>query len=246
MHGLSASSVHHAERGELVESVIAQIGADVANLELVSWERIVVTSPTPQVPLFEFASKVAAGLSTLSTQRLAEAPNAAAAIDLVRESLVATVDPDLANEIASRQLSTEHLARSPMFTDTELHELVNRRLGGKSPEAFIIDARAHALALSNEARDFRLRGDTRAAISSAYRADMNSLDAYLVESALAVGDVAMLTMLTRRELAIAALGRLGAVPDDVKAAVSQVRQTLMLSLGWADGERLARTLIPIA
>lgn len=245
MHGLTTSSVQHAERGEVVEAVITQIGADIANIELVSWERIVVTSPTPQVPLFDIASKIAAGMSVVDAQQLAKAKSAAAAVKLVRDALMSTIEFDLASEIVSRQLSTDHLASTPMFTDSELHDAIARRLDNKEPEAFIVSARADALSLSNDARDLRLRGDTRAAIATAYRADMRSLDAYLVESALAIGDTSLLTVLTRRELAVAALARLGSVPDDFKAAVSQVRQTLMLSLGWADGERLARTLIPI-
>lgn len=245
MHGLSASSVHHASRGEVAEAVVMQIAADIANLELVAWERIVVTSTTPQVPLFDIASKIAQGMSALDTGRLSGSANAAAAVRSVRETLMTTIEFDLGSEIVSRQLSTEHLDALGMFDDAELHAALDRRLEGKAPGDFVASARAEAQRANQEARDLRLRGDTRAAIKAAYRADVHALDAYLVESALAVGDTSLLTVLIRRELAMAALERLGAVPDDYKAAVSQVRQTLMLSLGWADGERLARTLIPI-
>ena len=76
-------------------------------------------------------------------------------------------------------------------------------------------------------------------------ADMLTLEAYLVESAVAIGDEQLSTVGVRWELASAALRLLPEIPTDVVAAVALVRTTVVQALGQADGARLARTWIPL-
>jgi hypothetical protein len=84
-----------------------------------------------------------------------------------------------------------------------------------------------------------------AAIAAAYEADMLTLDAYLVESAVAIGDDLLFTVQLRWDYAAAAVTRLAGVPADLGEAVALVRRTLARSLGAGDGARLERTWIPL-
>ena len=65
-----------------------------------------------------------------------------------------------------------------------------------------------------------------------------------MESALAVGDDRLLSVITRWELAIHSLSTLPGLPEGFLAAVSRIRETLAASLGDADGARLRQILQP--
>lgn len=243
----------YADAGRTEAAVVSQWGADVLTLQSVAWERIVVVSRSPQEPLFEIGTRALKGMGVGDLTMASEAvlapaaaakanPSAAALIRAAREAVMRGLDDDLRGEAMARLRPLDHLEglRAPQSAD--FIAAARARLAGMEPEAFIRQHRADAAARMAFSRQ---SADLAAAISAAYEADMLTLDAYLVESALRIGDTMLFTVQLRWDYAAAAVTRLAGVPADLREAAVLVRRTLARSLGAADGARLERTWIPI-
>ena len=94
------------------------------------------------------------------------------------------------------------------------------------------------------AQESRVRGATSDAIATAYESDFLSLEAYLAESAWVLGDVWLLTAISRWDLVTHAVAQLTRLPDGFVDAVGLLRQSMTQSLGDADGARLAEVFKP--
>lgn len=97
----------------------------------------------------------------------------------------------------------------------------------------------------SQARDLRADGDVDGALRRVYDADAWTLAAYLVESALAVGDDALLTVTERWELVNSELESLDVLPADFEAAIVTLRSTMGRALADADAQRWRLTLIAV-
>lgn len=244
VHVLTPLSVAYAAEGDIANAVLCTWAADVAAAQAVAWERIVVVTHSPQTPFFALGDRLARALHESLDQGMGAFASARDLVEHMRARMLAAVDQDLADDISARLSSLDHLASFEAPTTDRLSEAGHARLGGVPARTFIEQRSAHAKARMRDALAHRVRGDIASAISAAYEADMLTLEAYLVESALAIGDVQLLTVQVRWDLAVAALTRLAGVPDDFSQAVSLVRQTLVASVGSGDGARLARSWIP--
>lgn len=244
-------SRNYADAGRPEAAVASQWGADVLTLQSVAWERIVVVSRSPQEPLFEIGARALEGMGVgdltiafadMLSPAAGQRSSAAGLVRAAREAMMSAIDNDLRTELTSRLHPLDHLEalRAPQSAD--FAAAARARLAGMTPEAFIRQRRSDAAARMAHARQL---ADIAAAISAAYEADMLTLDAYLVESALAIGDTLLITVQLRWDYAAAAVTRLAGVPADLREAVALVRRTLARSLGAADGARLERTWIPI-
>ena len=243
VHAFETLSRDYAVAGADVAAVISQWGADVANLQAAAWERIVVVSRSPQGPLFDIGSKAIAGMHTLTDAMGQPYLSAKSLIEAAREAMVGAIGEDLGAEVRGRFGPIEHLDRVPAPRGQQLADAAARRLGGLAPQTFVVARRAAAqerMQLAKAAPTGRSE-----AISAAYEADMLTLEAYLVESAVLVGDEFLLTVQLRWDFATTAVTRLASVPDDVVDASSLVRHTLVRSLGSGDGRRLERTWLPL-
>ncbi len=246
VHVLTPMSVTYAEQGDISNAVLCTWAGDVATVQAVAWERIVVVTHSPQTPFFALGDRLARALRESLERGAGAFASARDLIESMRSRMLEAVDEDLADDIGARFSSLDHLASFEAPTPDRLREACQARLGGLRAGIFIAQRRADAEERMRDALADRVRGDINGAISAAYEADMLTLEAYLVESALAIGDTALLTVQVRWDLAVAALTRLAGVPDDFGQAVSLVRQTLVASVGSGDGARLARTWIPTA
>ncbi len=265
----------YANAGQVEAAVVSQWGADVLTLQSVAWERIVVVSSAPQEPLFQLGARVLDGLGASGLQSASQefggasrlAPTAAGLVAAARDAMVASIDDDLRSELMTRLQSLDHLDSLKAPSAVDFSVAARSRLAGMSPEDFVgrrrLDAAARMAqacriaeglvavgpgadsspATAEDAPDGS--GTVTAAIAAAYEADMLTLDAYLVESALAIGDDLLFTVQLRWDYAAAAVTRLAGVPADLSAAVALVRRTLARSLGAGDGARLERTWIPL-
>jgi hypothetical protein len=244
VHVLTPMSVAYAEQGDVANAVLCTWAADVATAQAVAWERIVVVTHSPQTPFFALGDRLARALREGLETGSGAFASARDLVESMRVRLLDAVDADLAEDIEARFSALNHLSSFEAPTPARLHECGTSRLGGLPAAVFVAQRRSDAQGRMRDALADRVRGDTSGAISAAYEADMLTLEAYLVESALAIGDLHMLTVQVRWDLAVAALTRLAGVPDDFGQAVSVVRQTLVASVGSGDGARLARTWIP--
>jgi len=246
VHVLTPLSVTYAAEGDIANAVMCTWAADVATAQAVAWERIVVVTHSPQTPFFALGDRLTRALGDSTGQAPGTFASARDLVEDLRVRMLAAVDSDLADDISARLSPLDHLASFEAPTSERLSEASRARLGALPAGAFIEQRRAYAKERMRDALASRVRGDIAAAISAAYEADMLTLEAYLVESALAIGDTQLLTVQVRWDLAVAALTRLAGVPDDFNQAVSIVRQTLVASVGSGDGARVARTWIPTA
>lgn len=246
VHVLTPMSVTYAEQGDIANAVLSSWAADVATAQAVAWERIVVVTHSPLTPFFALGDRLARALREELEQGRGAYASARDLVEGMRVRLLDSVDADLADDIATRFAPLDHLASFEAPSSERLKESGKFRLGGLPAGTFIAQRRSDAQSRMRDALADRVRGDINGAIAAAYEADMLTLEAYLVESALAIGDTQMLTVQVRWDLAVAALTRLAGVPDDFGKAVSVVRQTLVASVGSGDGARLARTWIPTA
>jgi hypothetical protein len=181
--------------------------------------------------------------------------------------MVASIDDGLRSELITRLQPLDHLESLKAPSAADFSGAARSRLAGMRPEDFVARRRLDAAARMEQARrisegmvaagpgaDSSLApadsapdgsATVSAAIAAAYEADMLTLDAYLVESAVAIGDDLLFTVQLRWDYAAAAVTRLAGVPADLGEAVALVRRTLARSLGAGDGARLERTWIPL-
>ena len=239
IHLLADASRAHALNGDgpsVIAAIADQWAADVITMQAVAWERIVVVSRTAHRSLFDLGERV---LGTLLATPPEPAHTAADVVASHRRALVAAVDPALAEDVSERFAVLDHLAQLPAPSAEEYAAAAESRLGGLDERSFVQSRVAESRQAMARSREARVRGDVAAAITAAYEADMLALDAYLVGSARAWGDSALLTVYARWDLATAAIGRLGTVPDDLRGASAAVRGAITSVLGSAEGSRLA-------
>lgn len=217
-------------------------GADVYTLQAMLWERIIAAASAPQRQFFRVAEAIIAGLR--SPLGDGDPPHTLGmCIVKARERMATSFDDELAVEMARRWPDIGYLDTVPVVGDEEIAAAVQARLLGLSPTEFVARRRTEAAAAMLEAQAHRVRGDTSAAIQAAYQGDFTALDAYLVESAVAAGDDALLSVTIRWDLAVQAVRELPGLPDDFSGAVAVIRGAIAVGIGEADGRRLVASLV---
>ena len=244
-HVLERSARSRASSSDSIGAVACAWGADVAIVQAVIWERILIASRNPLRQFYEVADVVVTALTEEDDGVKRPVSSAEHMVRLARMRVAHAFDASLARDIEARWPDVTYLGAIPPFTDAEVQVAVANRLLGVSAGEFIEHRRREAAAFMLEAQSRRVHGDMAGAIQAGYDSDFRSLDAYLIESAIAVGDTALLTVISRWELATRAVAALAGLPPDFLAAVEVVRETLGAALGEADGARLRRTFAPV-
>lgn len=230
--------------GDSVGALADAWGADLNMLQAVMWERILVAARAPQRQFFLVAGAIVAGLRT-PTPAEQDTPTLGRMVARARERMTTAFDESLTAEMAGRWPDISYLEAERSLSREELTAAAVERLQGMSPQAFAAMRRSEAGAAMLLAQTHRVRGDTPAAIQLAYEADFKGLEAYLVDSAAAVGDSDLLTVTMRWDLAVQAMSELPGLPDDFSTAVAAIRGVLAAGLGEADGSRLVKSLAPV-
>ncbi len=243
---LDRSARARAHHGDSIAAVACAWGADVAIVQAVIWERILIASSNPLRQFYQVAGVTVNALSVDEPdgpkRRIGTAEHM---IRAARMRIQSAFDAELAADIAARWSDVTYLGSLPAFTPVQVQAAVEARLLGVSAGEFIEHRRREAAASMLEAQSRRVHGDTAGAIQAGYDSDFLSLDAYLIESAIAVGDEALLTVISRWELATRAVASLPGLPSDFLAAVGVVRDALAVSLGESDGARLRQTFAAV-
>jgi hypothetical protein len=241
---LEGTAHRYAVREDAVRAVSAAWGADVFSTQAVIWERILVASRAPQRRFFEVAAQLIAGLS-LVPALLAETATAYDVVRAARNGLLRACEPDLRRSLEAAWSDIEYLDVLPAPTQEAVDRSAVERLEGMSSARYVVLKRGEAQETMGAAQAKRIRGETGAAVDQAYASDVLALEAYLVESAVAAGDNALVTVTIRWELATHSVARLSGLPDDFVAAVTCIRDALWSGLGDADGDRLIASLIAV-
>lgn len=240
---LEKAARRRVSEGDPVGALADAWGADVNMLQAVMWERIIAAASAPQRQFFRVADAIVSGLRS----PLGEPERPATLGDCItqaRERMAVSFDDELAREIGSRWPDVAYLEAVPAVGDDEVAAFVQARLLGLSPQEFVHHRRREAAAAMLEAQTHRVRGETSEAIQAAYQGDFAGLDAYLVDSAVAVGDDSLLTVTIRWDLAVEAVSELPGLPEDFSKAIAVIRGTVAAAIGEADGRRLVESLVP--
>jgi len=227
-----------AERGEAVAAVSLAWGADVRTAEAALVNRQVASSSRG---FLQAASAVVQRLVGRDDPGGTAADLVAHARDVLREA----ADPGLQRELAREWPKVDVLGTLPAPLRPDFEDAARSRLGALTPSAFVAARMAQARTAMDAAQHHRIAGRTPEAIQSGYESDLAVLEAYLVESAMAVGDPLLLTVRIRWELAARAISAIPGLPDAPVAAAERIRQAVVRALGPADGERLAHVFLPL-
>jgi hypothetical protein len=242
---LHEASVRFAADRDDVSAMACILGADIATLEAVVWERLNIAPRAPQRQFFQAVHSVSGAVSGAPDGEEDDPGNLAAMIEGVRERMLTPFDAGLAEAVLDQWGPIEHLRSIPSPTRESIDVDLATRLEGLTPQEFIRSRRAAAVQTMLDAQEKRVRGSVPQAIQAAFESDFLGLEAYLVESAMAVGDEALLTVVTRQLLAGRAVADLTNLPADFMDAVSDIRGALADGLGKADGARLRDVLVAL-
>ena len=234
---LRAAAQRHAASEFSTEAVACAVAADIATVQSYLSDNL---RPESRRKYFRHAQDVLAPDHPHSTARFASALEYMCAF---REWLLDLAPPGQLTDLADVMADHSYIADLPA-PDAQAWQLFReRRLQGLSTTGFVDSKRSTArrlhLAAQVAVRESHDDPTLGSPINIAYRADSSSLEAYLVESASAVGDVAFITVLSRWELVAHALSAQNPLPRDFDTALTQIRSTMVGALDPADGRRLS-------
>lgn len=192
---LDAAARRFADSADAASAVACAWGADVYAAQAVLWERIMIAASSPQRQFFRVADALVSGLQV--SEPSGGQSSAATQVETSRRALLEACDPDLRDGMRASWSDIGYLAGVPATTASDLEDSVARRLGGRSPEAFVTQRRLEATESMATAQALRIKGEGVPAIQAAYDGDLSALEAYLVESAVAAGDTHLLTVTVR-------------------------------------------------
>jgi hypothetical protein len=238
----SFADLGHGQPVQVLSAIACALGADVAVVESVVWERINIAPRAPQRQFFQSAEAVVGAVANFGSDE-DEVADAAELIVSMRSRMLDAFEASLADEVADRWPSVSHLRHLSVPRDLDLEDAVRHRLDGLELREFLRARRSAAEHLMDEAKRRLAVGLPADAIRAAYESDFAALEGYLVESALAVGDTYLLTVTIRWVLATEAVAALPALPEDFSGAVELIRGAMSSGLSDTDAHRLSECLV---
>lgn len=239
-----ALSRTYATAGNAFAAVHAAFAADAQTVQVVMWERVMVASPNPDAKFAEIADTVANALAAYAVSPT-PASTARQAVEGARAAMLRAFSGAAADMISEYLLPLDHLDTLPFPDPAVGAHTVQTRTGGEHPETVVRtrlraahDCMVMAVALNREGR-------LQEAMAQAWASDWATLEAYLLEAALRVGDYALMTVEMRWLLASQSVEQIDALPTDFNQAVAVVRERMVSSLGSVEGARLDRMFEPL-
>lgn len=242
----SALSRRFAADGDAHAAVHALWAADIATVQMIAWERIMIASPNPDRQFFAVAKTVVDALSAYAVSTVSEPLTAYDVVQAARAGLEQAFDDSFLHLLRDRYVPVDHLMTLRAPTPQDAVTAVQSRLEGMSVNDFV----AHRLQVADhaigQAREQAAAGNTDTAIAQAYQADLAAFEAYLVEAARVVGDNFLITVDLRWALASEAISRIPALPADVASASATIRDVLASTVGPVEADRLRQRFAAVA
>lgn len=234
---LGERSTQYAADGDAVRAVVAAFGADIATIQMATWESVMVTSLAPQQRFFTLAQSLTAALARAVATSGPHQDGAAVVAD-ARAVLLDELDPPLRAAALDRMPSLDHLTGLTAPASADYLRVRDSILSGSTPDAFAELRRAQSEQERRASDAADASGDTAAAIEHDYRAVLLGVEGYLVGSAHAAGDESLLTVLLRWDAVVASISVIASLPSERDAARQTVLATVAQALGPADAARL--------
>lgn len=241
---LRAAALAHAAAGRTVPAVADAWSSDISAMQAAIWGHLVIGSHSPQRVFFQTAEPISQAIFS-NAPGASPSTTALDVIEQARAGALGAFTDDLASTVAASWSDMTFLRELPAPTVEEIRAWAAERLEGLSAERFMAARRELARQRMVDAQVHRMKGDTSGAVTAAYEADYRTLEAYLVESALACGDTALMSVCSRSDLVGAALAALPGLPDDFLRAAQVIRSQICQALGDADAERFSQCLLDL-
>jgi hypothetical protein len=235
---LNLASRRLARDGSIIEALACQVSADLAVVQAVIWEQLIVLSRNATAQLLAQATPIFQSMFDSLDRFSGDPVPVGALLVRLRAEVVKAVQPGQASELTSRFAELDHFNSVPAITEIELQQWRIQRVGMLSVDEYVRLRRAEAVQRMGVAQEHRVVGNTASAIAAAYESDMLALDAYLIESALACGDDHFFTAVVRWELAVESVSDLVGVPEGFHPAVSAIREVILSVLEGGDQLRM--------
>jgi hypothetical protein len=227
--GYAALAQRLVVAGDLRMAQLAAWAGDVHVLEELLWESGLSQAPDPAAELAAVGESVAAAIEDMA-RALPDVPvTARAVVEAAREALVQTFDESVHGLLLDRLGDLAQLDECRPGPGAGRETRVAARLDGRTPEALAAELRTAAGDCATMAGLLDAGGEPAAARRLSVQADAAAFEAYLVTAALAAGDESLATVDLRWELAA------GAGVD---------RSGLATVLGTVERDALSRALEP--
>ena len=237
-------SISYADGGYPYYAVMAQWMSDIATMQAVMWERVMIAHPDPQDTFVTIGATLTQALSEYGPLN-GPATTAEDSVRNARAAMATAFDDAAARAIDSQYLPLSHLAALPAPTDAESQAPRQARLGSHSAAALARHRRDHARASINLAQDHATQGDLNTALAHAWQADWATMEAYLLDSAEQIGDHSLISVDFRWAIAAQAVATLPGLPEDFTEAVAEIRDAMAKALGLVEGARLTALFEPL-
>ena len=234
-----------AAEGNALGAVHAAWASDIANVQAVMWERVMVASPNPDEQFFAIASTVARALSKYTTSA-GEAGSAETCVSAARRGLASAFDPAALSLLAERFTTLDHLVNLPHPVGSDVVACSRARVGDTDPVTLSARRKQDAADCMTVAVAMHREGRDDDAMNQAWTSDWAAFEAYLLDAAIAVEDEALVTVDMRWALACGLIQAVPALPSAFEDAVAVIRERLLAAAGPVEGERLRQYFAPAA
>lgn len=195
-----ALSHAYASRGEGRPALLALWAADVQVLQALLWESGLGSAPDPEAQMALVAEAV--GSSLAEGAESATGPTTLREVaERARGALLATFDESVHAMLEERFAPLDHLDLLAPPASGGARTAGAKRRAGRTSQDLVADLRTAAGDCMAIAHEMVRDGDVVGARRQVRQADLGAFEAYLVSSALAVGDTALTTVGLRWDLA---------------------------------------------
>jgi hypothetical protein len=234
----------NAAVGDSIGVLACGWAADVATVQAITAEAILVSGEAPQRLYFQTAESI-----TESTREawsvagdLEQFTGVARVLKDGRSTLARSLEPAIVGQLSDAWMELAEFSDIPAPTIMDLSRARDERLGETDPRSFIAARRRESSHLALRAARSLAHGDVESAVREAYAADMYALDGYLVQTALATDDPYLLTVRAWWDLVTDAITRISDLPGDFAASVAVIRASIVTSMGEPAATRLIAVL----
>lgn len=237
-------STSYADGGYPYYAVMAQWMSDIATMQAVMWERVMIAHPDPQDTFITIGATLTQALSEHGPLN-GPATTAEDSIRNARAAMATAFDDAAARAINAQYLPLNHLGTLPAPTEADSQAPRQARLGAHSPAVLARHRRDHARTSISHAQDHATQGDFNTALTHAWQADWATMEAYLLDSAEQIGDHSLISVDFRWAIAAQAVAALPGLPEDFTDAVAEIRDAMAKALGLVEGARLTALFEPL-
>jgi hypothetical protein len=225
--------------GDYVGAFACAVGSDIAYFQGIMWDSLAMSSGDSLRRYFQLGEQVIRALQMPSTHAL---ESISEAVNFMRTQVEPVFTASDIHGWRDSMSDSDDFINLPCPAKEELSEATTARLHGLAPSEYVRKQNQAASEISVQAFTAVNASHTDEAIRLMYASDFTALDAYLVESADAVGDHELLTVHIRWELAVCSAARIKELPQSFSQALATTRSGMTALMSENDAARFLASL----